>query len=296
MLCGNVLNPCIADAKQKHGKQSASAELNTIRGVIKPKVEAVISSEIPARIKRFPFSVGQHFTKGQILVEFDCSRLKAELAAAQAEVEARQKTLENSKQLLKLNGIGQLEVEIAAADYKKARATMKVAYVNVRECQIRAPFSGRVVKTLVNEYESVNPYDQLLSILNDNQFEIELILPSKSLQWLKKGAKFSFTIDETEQVLSAKVTQLGASIDPVSQTIRAMGTFENKPKHILAGMSGSATFNHGPQKKNGLETGKTEHNKNMAGHSTRMNQQATPSLNTKPTKNYLSGRRRSTIP
>jgi len=219
-----------------------SSDLNAVRGVVKPSEEAVISSELQARVKRMPFRDGQWFKKGELLVEFDCAKYWAELAAANAELEAREKTAENNQALAKLNGIGQLEVDISEAEVKQAKAAVRSANLSVRHCKITAPFSGRVVKTLVNPHESVNPYDEVMSVLNDKTFEIELILPSTSLRWVTKKNTFKFFIDETQEVYLAEVTEIGARVDPVSQTIRVFGRFTEQPKQVLAGMSGSARF------------------------------------------------------
>ncbi len=242
-----VLTPETSDAKVKRPSAKRTSALDTIRGIIKPAVRATLSSEIQARILYLPFTDGQRFKKGQTLVTFDCSKYTSELEVAKAEYEARRKTLENNLELSQLNAIGQLEVDIAKVDVKKAVAAINVSKVTVQHCHIDAPFSGRVVKTLVNQYESVNPYDELLSILDDSRFEIELILPSSSLRWIKKGVAFQFTVDETAKTYEASVTELGASVDPVSQTIRVMGTFKNTLKSVLSGMSGSAIFPEKPK-------------------------------------------------
>jgi len=219
-----------------------SSDLNAVRGVVKPSEEAVISSELQARVKRMPFRDGQWFKKGDLLVEFDCAKYWAELAATKAELEAREKTAANNQALVVLNGIGQLEVDVSESEVKQAKAAVRSANLAVRHCKITAPFSGRVVKALVHPHESVNPYDEVLSILNDKTFEIELILPSSSLRWVTKKSEFKFFIDETQELYLAKVLEIGARVDPVSQTIRVFGAFKDQPKQVLAGMSGSARF------------------------------------------------------
>jgi len=95
---------------------------------------------------------------------------------------------------------------------------------------------------MVNEHESVGPDQKLLSILSDEKLEIELIVPSGWLTWLKKGVEFQFLIDETGLDYKAKVEQLGASVDPVSQTIRVKGGFQSQSSEVLSGMSGTAKF------------------------------------------------------
>lgn len=234
----------VMEAKEQETEKSRLrvSDLSTVRGVVKPVMEVVISSELQAQIKNMPFRDGQRFHKGDLLVDFQCGKYVAELQAAQAEVESRALTVTHHEELGKLNGIAQLEIDVAQSELKKAQATERIAQVTVGRCRITAPFDGRVVKTLVNPYESVNPYDELLSILDDQHFDIELIVPSLDVQWLKAGSPFAFFIDELKTVYKAQVSQVGARIDPVSQTIRVFGTFTEQPPQVLAGMSGSARF------------------------------------------------------
>ncbi len=218
------------------------AELNIIRGVVKPVSEAVLSSQIQGRISRLYFKDGQRFRKGNSLVSLDCTKYKAELAAASAEHQARKMALKNDKRLAKLNAIGKLELEVSKAELQRALAGVKIAKTNVSGCVIKAPFSGRVVQLMVNEHENVFPNDQLVNILDDTSLEIELILSSKSLAWLKKGTRFRFVVDETTRTYPAMVQEVGASVDPVSQTVRVTGIFRSAHQDVLAGMSGTATF------------------------------------------------------
>lgn len=221
---------------------SRADQAQTVRGLVKPKFKAVLSSEIAARITQLPFRAGQRFDKGALLVKFDCSLYSADLQSRRAEHEARRKQHENKKQLLALNATSKIEVDIAESEVLKARADVEIAEVRVRYCEITAPYAGRVLEISANPHESVAPADKLLSILDDQSLEIELIVPSKWLSWLRVASKFEFYLDETEQTYAAEVGELGAAVDPVSQTIRVVGVFVDQPGDVLAGMSGTARF------------------------------------------------------
>ena len=233
------------DAREDSGVTAFENE--NIRGLIKPRKTAVISSEIIlAKIIRMPFKEGDRFNKGDILVEFDCAMNHANLAAAKAEHEARSKKHENNKELLALDAISNIEVELSAADVKKAVAEVQVANIRVQHCLVKAPYDGRVVTTWANEFESVETDIDLLSILNDKELEIELIIPSNWLGWLKEGEHFDFLVDETGKKYSATISRIGAAVDATSQTIRVIGIFESTNKDILSGMSGTAAFKYSP--------------------------------------------------
>lgn len=221
---------------------SSAAELSTIRGVVKATAQATLASQVQGRINRLPFKEGQRFKKGALLVALDCSKYEAELASAQAEYRAKKKTYENNLRLSEHQAVGQLELEVSQAEAEKAFAAVKAAQVSVNGCTVLAPFPGRVVKTIVNEHENVFPNDQLISLLDDSLLEIELILPSKSLAWLKVGTPFEYAIDETGLRYPAVVQDIGANVDPASQTVKVKGLFRTQPENVLAGMSGTASF------------------------------------------------------
>ncbi|GJL65603.1 MAG: hypothetical protein NPIRA05_05740 [Nitrospirales bacterium] len=245
VLSLTMLPSAVGLAKEEGRNSLPSSDLQAIRGIVKPVVEAVIASEIQALVRRMPFRDGDGFKKGDLLVEFECAKYRAELSAAQADLEARQKTVINNEELASLHGIGRLEVDISQAELKKSQAVLTRAQVIIQGCRIPAPFAGQVVKTLVHPYESVNPYDDLVSIVSNQDLDIELILPSSSLRWITKKQSFSFSLDETQEAYPAEVVEIGARVDPVSQTVRVFGRFRQHPTGVLAGMSGNAKFPEG---------------------------------------------------
>ena len=213
------------------------------RGLINPVAKATVSSEILARIKKLPFRNGERFNKGALLVEYDCGSYLAELAVANASHERETKELDNLRRLASLSATSELEVAIAEADVKKAAAEIRLARVNASRCKVVAPYDGVVIERLAQEHESVGPQTEVLSILAIGDPEIEIIVPSEWLRWIKKDIPFEFLIDETGERLAAKLTRVGAAIDPVSQTIRVIGHFQHPPiDGIIAGMSGTAIF------------------------------------------------------
>ena len=231
-----------SEAKGERPMQMVRAEKGVIRGIVKAAAQAVLYAQVQGRINQVPFKEGQRFEKGKVLVQLDCEKYKAELAAAKAEHDAKEKTAQNNHSLMSLHAVSTLDLEVSEAEERKAAAAIKVAEVNVKGCHIAAPFAGRVVGVMVNEYENVFPNDKLVSVLDDTSLEIELVVPSSSLAWLRRKAAFTFVVDETQQGYPATVKEIGANVDPASQTIRIVGAFDRLPADILAGMSGTAQF------------------------------------------------------
>lgn len=241
-LVAFVGTPSTGWPKGEHAVQLTRSDYGVARGIVKAAAQAVLYAQVQGRVSMLPYKEGQRFEKGHMLVQIDCDKYQAELAVAIAEHEAKDKVYKNNVELGKLNAVSKLDLETSEAEAKKALAAIRVATVNVKGCQIAAPFGGRVVSVMVNEHENVFPNDKLISLLDDSSLEIELVLPSTSLSWLKRKSPFSFVVDETRRSYSARVKEIGASVDAASQTIKVIGAFEKLPSEILAGMSGTAQF------------------------------------------------------
>jgi hypothetical protein len=85
----------------------------------------------------------------------------------------------------------------------------------------------------------------LLEILDTRGLELQMIVPSKWLAWLKSGSRFTVRVEELDREYSGRVVRTGARIDPVSQSISLAGEVEGNHTELLPGMSGWATFKQG---------------------------------------------------
>jgi RND family efflux transporter MFP subunit len=213
-----------------------------IRTQLAAQHDVEISSEVAAKIARLPLKEGDAFARGDLLVAFDCGLYQAQLAKAEATAEAARREQEVTGKLAALHSAGALDVAQAQARAKEAAADAAYMRTTVGKCAIRAPFAGRVAKREAAPFEYVTPGKPLLEILDTGALEVKLIVPSKWLAWLKPGVKFTVHVDELGTDYPAQVARLGASIDPVSQTVGVSGRLLDAHAELLPGMSGWASF------------------------------------------------------
>lgn len=237
----------------------AATDDNLVRGIISPSSESTIASKMTARITAMPYDEGQSFPAGALLARFDCSQIQAELNAARAAAAAYRKTYDTNVELDQYEAVGKNEVAVSKANLGKAEAEASAVATQLSDCEVRAPFAGKVVEQLARAREIAASGQPLLKIQSGRDVELELIVPSKWLTWLQPGASFSFKIDETGNVIRGKIKRFGASVDPVSKTIRVTGVVTERNGLVLAGMSGTATFDD-PRANGGkaVETGKAD--------------------------------------
>jgi len=210
-----------------------------IRAQLSPRQFTILAAEIGAKISSLPVAEGGSFKKGQVLVGFDCSLQQAQLNKARAGLTAAEKTWTANKRLSELSSIGQVELQLSEAEVAKNRADVSLMSTMLAKCSITAPFSGRVAEQKMREQQFAQPGQAILDILDDSVLEIEFLTPSRWLSWLKIDTVLQLRIDETDKSYPARVTRIGARVDPVSQSIKLVATIDGHHPELIAGMSGT---------------------------------------------------------
>jgi RND family efflux transporter MFP subunit len=216
----------------------AALDRREIRAQLSPLRHTTLAAEIGAKINRLPVPEGGRFRAGETLIVFDCSLQQAQLNKARAALAAAEKVWKANQRLNELNSVGKVELDISEAEVAKARAEVAAGSALISKCTVTAPFSGRTADQKVREQQYVQPGQELLEILDDSALELEFIVPSKWLAWLKPGQRFQVVIDETGKTYAAKVQRIGARVDPVSQSIKLSAVIDGKFNELIAGMSG----------------------------------------------------------
>ena len=222
-------------------KSTFANEFST-RILVTSTEEATLSSEIAAKVLSIPVKTGNLFSESDPLIKFDCSFFEAQKDVVESELESARVTLKSNQDLVLMRAIGDYEVQLSQIAVEQAEAELKIAQLNTDRCVIRAPYDGRMSDIFVNEFESIERQQPLLKIIGSGSLEAKLMVSSKWLSWLTVGYPVQIVIDENGQSYQAKVSSIGANIDPISQTIDITAKFEENYDTLLSGMSGTATF------------------------------------------------------
>lgn len=213
-------------------------EKQEVRAQLSPRRYTTIAAEVGAKISRIAVSEGGRFRAGQTLVVLDCSLQQAQLQKAKVVLSAAENMFSANTRLEALHSIGKVELDVSQSEVAKAKAELASNAAVIAKCSVPAPFAGRVSEQKVREQQYVQPGQALLEILDDSVLELEFIVPSRWLAWLKPGYVFQVGIDETGKSYPAKVQRIGARVDPVSQSVKLSAAIDGRFPELIAGMSG----------------------------------------------------------
>lgn len=115
---------------------------------VRPQVNGII-------LKRL-FKEGSDVKAGQQLYQIDPSVYEANLANAQADVQATRSLAGRYKQLIDEQAVSKQEYDDANAKRLQAEAALKSAQIDLRYTKVLAPISGRIGRSAVTEGALVN--------------------------------------------------------------------------------------------------------------------------------------------
>lgn len=232
-----------AVAKEDVGQTAAATHgSDSVRVLLAASRETTLASRIQGMITNMAVSHGQSFAKDKVLVTFDCGEQTARLAMAQAERATARENYQGKVRMQGLQQASEVDVALAAGMLSRAKAQVSLYSLQQQQCQIKAPFAGRVVKLNTKAYESVSPGQPLLEIVGTGPLVLRVNVPSVWLAWIQPGVGFKVRIDETGADYEAKVSALNGRVDAASQTIEIEGVLLKEAKELLPGMSGTAQF------------------------------------------------------
>jgi len=234
-----------------HGENQEAGEFQT-KIVIFPFREAILSSMVETAIRTHKFKEGEKFNKGDMLVELDDDAFKQRLIKAKsacmeakAGVSFAEKNISRTKDLYKrgLQGLqdverNELEFDVANSKLMFQDANLELAKEDLDNCHIAAPFSGRIVKKMLQEHEFVRVGQQMLQIIDDNQLLAVMHLPSSERNNIKIGETLNMQVDETKTVHSGSVYEIAGEIDAGSRTFEIKVLIDNKDFALTPGMTG----------------------------------------------------------
>jgi membrane fusion protein, multidrug efflux system len=220
----------------------AAPEPKPVRVLLMPDSETVLVAQMVGRITTLNASLGSRVSKGQVVINMDCSESTARLSMSEAELSSARETYDSKLRLKGMDAVGETDVAVAAAAVDRAKGQIEMTKAQIQNCSVKAPFSGSVSKLNVKPYQGVNVGQPLFEMVGDGAPRLRLNAPSRWMRTLKVGQSFQIEIDETGKNYSARVTAINTRVDPVAQTIEIEGRVTGSYGGLLPGMSGNAKF------------------------------------------------------
>lgn len=208
-------------------------------GVVQATRDADLSFEVPGLVIEFPVVEGQRVRAGTLLARLDPRDYEAGRDAAGAERNAAEADYLRYQELYAASAVSLQELEVRRRNFEVADANFRTAQKAVTDTNLRAPFTGQVARTIVNELEQVQARQPVLFFVDDSGLEVAIDIPEadalRGTSYLADADAMSDLSPTVEisslpgQSFPARLTEFATSADPVTRTFQATFAFEPPP-------------------------------------------------------------------
>ena len=195
-----------------------------ISGTLKPFEETVLMPEVPGRVVEINITEGGFTKKGTLLVKLFDGDLQAQLKKSQAQLQLEQQTENRQSELMKVNGISQLDLDQTILQINSIKADIEVLKVQINKTEVRAPFDGTIGLRNISIGAQVTTSTALATIRDLRHLKLDFSVPGKYSSMIKPGFKVQFSVrgDDKKYDATVMATEQGIESDTRNLTLRAI--------------------------------------------------------------------------
>ncbi|WP_150463438.1 HlyD family secretion protein [Francisella sp. XLW-1] len=193
-------------------------------GRVRAKI-VTISPDVSGFIVKLNVKDNQIVKKGDLILEIDPSRYKAQLDGAKARVaqaeialHQAQDQFDRRKNLVINKGISRedysnakMNVDLKKASFDEAKSSEEIAQINYNRTKIYAPADGYITNTTLTEGNYVTTSAPILSLIETNSFYITGYFEETKIPRIKVGNKVRITLMSGTE-LSGVVESIGRGV------------------------------------------------------------------------------------
>jgi membrane fusion protein (multidrug efflux system) len=206
-----------------------------VAGTLMPFEETEIRPEISGRIVNLLVQEGAHVQRGALLAKLFDDDLQAQLKKLQVQLEIAQKTLERQRELLKINGISQQEVDLSELQVNNIKADMELVRVSISKTEIRAPYAGKLGLRYISLGAYVSPATLITTLRQVNQLKLDFTVPEKYGDHFAKGKTVEFTVAGANLKFRAAVLATESKVESNTRSLRVRAQVQGSHPNLIPG-------------------------------------------------------------
>jgi RND family efflux transporter MFP subunit len=267
VLAAPEVETVVASVSRGGGEAAAGTPILTASGYVVARRKAVVSSKIQGRLAELRVEEGSRVRQGEVFArlesndyEASVTRARAAVQRAEADLAENRRQLALSEKLMKDKVVSDDTVEaarsrvrIAEAQVAQNEADLRFSEASLANTQIRAPFTGVVVKKMAEVGESVAPIPPgvnistasgaIVALADLDTLEVEADVAEANVAKLGANQPAEATVEAfPDRKYRSVLRQIIPTADRTKATVQVKVTILDKDKDLKPEMSAKVTF------------------------------------------------------
>lgn len=217
------------------------AEWQEFSGVVDAAKSAEIGFRVAGKLISLNVGEGDQVTENQLLAKLDDTDFQIQLKARQAEYQQANGDYKRARKLVESGTISRSDFNKLEAQNATAEAALAAASQNLEYTVLRSPFSGRIAKRHVNNFEEVSALQTVFTLHDLSSLIVRANIPERIMINARRDARPTIQArfdSMPAQIFPLTVFEVATVADPGTNTYQVSFTMQNiKGHNILPGMS-----------------------------------------------------------
>ena len=238
-------------------KLAGDTEEFTYSGEVVGRYESNMSFQTGGKITNRNVEAGSKVNKGDLLMQVDpqdvAQSVRAaefQMAGAQSQFNLASDNLTRYQNLYQGGAIGKAQLDSVKTSYDVAKAALNQAAAQYEASKnqldytgLYADSAGVITDIYAEEGQVVAPGQQVLTIVQNDEREIEISVPENRVKQLRQAEKIKVTFWALPDItLEGTVREIVPMADSVTRTYKAHISLASVPKELELGMTTSVTI------------------------------------------------------
>jgi membrane fusion protein (multidrug efflux system) len=195
--------------------------------------EVEIKAPVTGTVLAINFQEGQYVKKGQVLLKIDDRNWKAQIKGATAQLINAKNELSRKKELVKVGGASQQDVDNAQAAVNALEAQIEQFSVYVSLANIVAPFEGKVGMRNFSLGSFLSQGQTITVLAQAEKLKVDFNISSRYLDKVQVG-NMIYVISSSD-TLEASIYAINPTVSQTSRTIQIRALIDNNSKNFMPG-------------------------------------------------------------
>lgn len=164
-------------------------------GVVEATKFSILAFKIPGTLTELRVQEGQSVRQGESIARINPYDYELQYQTAQANYKAAASIYRRTRRLFEADALALQDLEIAEADYIRAKSALDIAKRTLDYTDLKAPFNGFIEKRYADNFEEIRTGQPIVRLVNPDQIEIRFILPETNVQLLELPKKLHVLFD-----------------------------------------------------------------------------------------------------
>jgi membrane fusion protein, multidrug efflux system len=185
-----------------------------------PDKEADVLVRVQGMVKRILVEEGHDVRQGQLLLQVDDTEYRHRLTQAQVALDQTRAKHARVQSILAQGLVSVESADNAKAELDAAEAAYELAALELSWCDVRAPFSGRIVRRHVDQGQNVSNGTPLFAIADMHRLLARVHVPAREFRSIRTDQPVELLVDSTGDRMTGRIDLVSPIVDPRTGTIK----------------------------------------------------------------------------